>query len=58
MFYIPRLPIVKLHILKKKNQSTVQMGTQISNNLSTYLQEHEIDLEIKENDAINLWQAL
>ena len=26
--------------------------------MSIYLQEHEVDLEIKENDPINLWQAL
>ena len=35
----------------------VQKGTQISNNLSIYLQEHEADMEIKENDPIKLRQA-
>ena len=30
-------------------ESTVQEETQISNNLSIYLQEHEVDLEIKGN---------
>ena len=35
-------------------ESTVQEETQISNNLSIYLQEHEVDLEIKEYDPINL----
>ena len=39
-------------------ESTVQEETHISNNLSIYLQEHEVDLEIKENDPINLRQAL
>ena len=39
-------------------ESTVQEETQISNNLSVYLQEHEVDLEIKENDPIKLRQAL
>ena len=33
---------------------TVQEETQILNNLSIYLLEHEVDLEIKENDPINL----
>ena len=37
---------------------TIQEKTHISNNLSIYLQEHEVDLEIKENDPINLRQAL
>ena len=36
----------------------IQEKTQISNNLSIYLQEHEVDMEIKENDPNNLWQAL
>ena len=40
------------------NQSTIQKGTQIPKNLIIYLQEHEADMEIKENDLINLWQAL
>ena len=35
-----------------------QEEAQISNNLSIYLQEHEVDLEIKKNDTINLRQAL
>ena len=35
-------------------ESTVQKGSQILNNLSIYLQEHEADLKIKENDFINL----
>ena len=39
-------------------QSVVEKGTQILNRLSIYLQEHEADLEIKENDLINLQQAL
>ena len=39
-------------------ESTFLRGTQISNNLSIYLQEHEADMEIKENDPINLWQTL
>ena len=39
-------------------ESTVQEETQISNNLSIYIQEHEVDLEIKKNDPINLRQAL
>ena len=39
------------------SESTIQEGAQISNNLSIYLQEHEADLEIKENDPINLRQA-
>ena len=39
-------------------ESTVQDETHISNNLSIYLQEHEADLEMKENDLINLRQAL
>ena len=39
-------------------ESTVQEETQISNNLIVYLQEHEVDLEIKENDPTNLQQAL
>ena len=39
-------------------ESTVLEETQISNNLIIYLQEHEVDLEIKENDPINLRQAL
>ena len=39
-------------------ESTVQEKTHISNNLSIYLQEHEVDLEIKENDPIDLQQAL
>ena len=38
--------------------STVQEETQISNNFSIYLQEHEVDLEMKENDPVNLRQAL
>ena len=39
-------------------ESLVQKGIQISKNLSIYLQEHEVDLEIKENDPTSLWQAL
>ena len=39
-------------------ESTIQRGTKISNNLSSYLPEDEADLEIKENDRINLRQAL
>ena len=39
-------------------ESTIQEENQISNNLSIYLQEHEVDLEIKEYDPINLRQAL
>ena len=39
-------------------ESIVQEETQISNNLSIYLQEHEVDLETKENDHINLRQTL
>ena len=39
-------------------ESTVQKGTQIPKNLSINLQEHEADLEIKENDLITLGQAL
>ena len=35
-------------------ESTSQKETQISKNLSIYVQEHEADLEIKENDLINL----
>ena len=38
-------------------ESIVQRGTEISNSLSLYLQAHEADLEIKENDPINLRQA-
>ena len=39
-------------------ESTIREATQISNNLSIYLQEHEADMEIRENDPINLWQVL
>ena len=39
-------------------ESIIQEETQISNNLSVYLQEQKVDLEIKENDPINLRQAL
>ena len=39
-------------------ESKVQEGTQISKNLSIYLQEHEANMEIKENDPINVRQAL
>ena len=52
-----------MHILKVSlncgfNESTVQEETQISNNLSIYFQEHDVDMEIKKNDPINLRQAL
>ena len=36
----------------------VQEKPQISNNLSIYLQEQEVDLEIRENGPINLWQVV
>ena len=39
-------------------ESTVQEETQISNNLSIYLQEHEVDLERKENDPIKCTTSL
>ena len=39
-------------------ESTVQEETHTSNNFSIYLQEHEIDLGMKEYDPINLRQAL
>ena len=39
-------------------ESTTEKGSQISNNFCIYLQEHEVDLEINENDPINLRQVL
>ena len=40
------------------SESTIEKGSQILNNFCIYLQEHEANLEIKENDNINLRQAL
>ena len=39
-------------------ESLFQKGIHISKNLSIYIQEHEVDLELKENDPIYLRQAL